>query len=626
MDVLRGRLISPTFKPKVLAILMITIPQTVFIMYNIFDDYHSYVQRIPGILAECTEYLICLFNIHILQVFAILNPNITEKKLLGWKAIVTIFFIGSIALQLYIILFIYTSGVSPGILEFNGWVSTAFTVFSVLYDNLQGLYLIYLVLKTKKRRGTDTAKVLQGLMLSLIFLALMDWFGIASFLAALLIPAIYDNVLLYNSMITFAETYAGIHGVFMVYIFKQLTEFTFVDNRRVAFKEQAPTRNKQIENTKLETIPTKTDKRAENTVLENIPTRNSKREESPNRHSDITKTIASPNRTRLLAQCTEFVICLFNIHILQVFSLLNPNITKKKLFLWKIFVVGVFLASISTQIWILTYIDDIRIPFIAYYWNGITSTSFTIFSVLYDNVQGMYLIYLVLKNKKKKGKEAVKILNGLVSSLIILAVTDWFGIIIYCLALFVHAIYDNVLLIDSMITFVETYTSIHAVYMIYLLKQLTDFTFVDSKRARAINIIPPEPEHTIRKNTIPLVAFKGEVQSPCGDTSQPATVLLVVSLCLITLMDWMIITSYVVSSFSASIRDDSAIYFSLIALANTYTGIHGISLIYVLEQLTELTFVDTKKESLGKKPLAKLVAADTSITVKYNPPPKDQRQ
>ncbi|KAJ3308422.1 hypothetical protein HDV04_001242 [Boothiomyces sp. JEL0838] len=231
-----------------------------------------------------------------------------------------------------------------------------------------------------------------------------------------------------------------------------------------------------------------------------------------------------------LAQCTEFMICLFNIHILQVFSLLNPNITTKKLMVWKIFVTVLFVLSIIPQVWMLSVIDANQIPFVIFYWNGYSSTAFTVFSVLYDNIQGLYLIYLVLKNKKKKGKEVVRILNGLVTSLIVLAVMDWFGVIVYSGAIFIPAIYNSYDLASAIVTFVETYTGIHGVLIIYLLKQLTDFTFADSKKHRAQRTpqiaLPPEPEITFGEKTIPLNLIKGEAKVPVSrePSSQPATV------------------------------------------------------------------------------------------------------
>ncbi|KAJ3317476.1 hypothetical protein HDV06_001530 [Boothiomyces sp. JEL0866] len=503
--ILKGKFISASFKPKVLAILLVTIPQTIFIMYNIIDNYNSHIQRFPAILAEIAEYLECLFNIHILQVFSVLNPNITNEKLYIWKIFVTLVFMGSISVQLWIIICIYTIGISKLVLDLNGWISTACTVFAVIYDNIQGIYLIYLVLKNKKRRGPETAKVLHRLMLSFLSLAVMDWLGVIEFLSAILFTTISENVLLYNSMLSFAELYTCIHGVFMIYIFKQLTDFTFVDHKK-----------KPVELSKVE-----------NTVLElTLPIQ----KYNGFRPSDISKGYVA-RIPGFLAQCTEFIICLFNIHILQVFSLLNPNITAKKLLAWKIFVTILFFLSIIGQIWILCVIDANYIPLAVLYWNGLASTAFTVFCVLYDNIQGLYLIYLVLKNKKKKGKEAVRILNGLVASLVFLALMDWFGIIVYCAALFVPSIAHDYALVAAIITFVETYTGIHGIFIIYLLKQLTEFTFVDSKRPKLIktpqNVPPPEPEATIGKKTIPLHLLKGEAHVPISrePSSQPATVL-----------------------------------------------------------------------------------------------------
>ncbi|KAJ3308181.1 hypothetical protein HDV04_001626, partial [Boothiomyces sp. JEL0838] len=223
-----------------LALLVITVIQSLFIAYNILDNYSSQILRIPGILAEVAEYLICLLNIHILQVFSVLNSNLTEQKLFVWKIIVTVFFIVSVSIQLWILVALYTTGIAQAVLDLNGWICSIYTIFAVLYDNIQGIYLIILIWKNKKRRGAETAKVLHRLMLTLICLAAMDWLGVVEFLATILFQSISNDILLYNSMMSFAELYTCIHGVSMIYLFKQLTDFTFVDTRKKREVESKP--------------------------------------------------------------------------------------------------------------------------------------------------------------------------------------------------------------------------------------------------------------------------------------------------------------------------------------------------------------------------------------------------
>ncbi|KAJ3317475.1 hypothetical protein HDV06_001529, partial [Boothiomyces sp. JEL0866] len=153
----------------------------------------------------------------------------------------------------------------------------------------------------------------------------------------------------------------------------------------------------------------------------------------------------------------------------------------KKLLAWRVFITALFLVMMIPQMWTLFIIDYFEIPPLVLYLNNFTSSIFTIFSILYDNIQGLYLIYLVQSKKKHMGDKATKILNHLVISLVCLSIMDWIGFAIFAIGLFIPAIVDNYILFLSLITFADSYTGIHAVAMIFVLKLLTDFTFVEKK-------------------------------------------------------------------------------------------------------------------------------------------------
>ncbi|KAJ3308180.1 hypothetical protein HDV04_001625 [Boothiomyces sp. JEL0838] len=229
--VLIKKLLSPAFKPKVLILLIVLCFCAVLNCWNIVNGFVTYQGRLANILSICTLFIICLFNIHILEVFSILNPNITEFKIRIWKIIVALLFVVMGITQVWTICVLDYSQIPDFVNYYNNFTSTISTVFTILYDNLQGIYLISLVQSRKKHMSDDVRKVMGRVVISLACLSLMDWVGFLIFAAAIFIPAIAQDETLYCSIITFAETYIGIHALGMIFVFKQLTEFLFVDKK-----------------------------------------------------------------------------------------------------------------------------------------------------------------------------------------------------------------------------------------------------------------------------------------------------------------------------------------------------------------------------------------------------------
>ncbi|KAJ3269158.1 hypothetical protein HDV01_001738 [Terramyces sp. JEL0728] len=228
----RGKVIAKIFRTMVLVMLFVTLVHTTINIKLLFN-FVEYLQKISGVFALATVYLICLFNIQIIQVFAILNSSITPKKLFAWAIFVTVLFIVCVAAQVIGLFYI---GPTPALLrKLNSYSSTGYTVFAILYDVGQGIYLVYLVSTNKKKKGAQAMKILQSLVLSMIGLAVMDCFGIVIYAAAVFIPSLNDIA---ATIVVFSETYTGIHAVSMIHIFKLLKDFTFIDTNTSVSKKQ----------------------------------------------------------------------------------------------------------------------------------------------------------------------------------------------------------------------------------------------------------------------------------------------------------------------------------------------------------------------------------------------------
>ncbi|KAJ3308421.1 hypothetical protein HDV04_001241 [Boothiomyces sp. JEL0838] len=227
----KHKLISPAFRPKVWIILAITIIQTCGSIYNISNNFSTYMMRIPGMFAQWTLYMILLLNIHILQVFSVLNQKITKTKILVLKIIGTILFL-PVAVSQGWYFFIYDYDAIPPLMKLaNSLGTTLYVMVIVSYDTFQGVYLTYLVLRHKKNKSEQVKKTMDALVRSILFLSFMDWVAVGVFGLATYVPAITNNYVLYNTMMAYSNTHTGIHCVFMVYIFKQLTNFTFIGTK-----------------------------------------------------------------------------------------------------------------------------------------------------------------------------------------------------------------------------------------------------------------------------------------------------------------------------------------------------------------------------------------------------------
>ncbi|KAJ3269155.1 hypothetical protein HDV01_001733 [Terramyces sp. JEL0728] len=233
----RGKLVSPTFRTKVWIILLISILQASCNIYAMIDGTNSVISRLPGSLAQWTVFFICFFNIHILQVFSVLNTKITKTNLLVGKIVIILLYLPTAFTQPWYWANADETDIPNLVLTFNAYGVLGFSVFAVLYDNIQGYYLIYLVLKSKKKKGKEVKRTLNILVICIAILSLMDWIAVGMFACASYIPSISNNQSVFQNIMKLTDTYTGVHGIFMTYVFKLLTDFTLVDSRRYQIKK-----------------------------------------------------------------------------------------------------------------------------------------------------------------------------------------------------------------------------------------------------------------------------------------------------------------------------------------------------------------------------------------------------
>ncbi|KAJ3318557.1 hypothetical protein HDV06_000385 [Boothiomyces sp. JEL0866] len=154
----------------------------------------------------------------------------------------------------------------------------------------------------------------------------------------------------------------------------------------------------------------------------------------------------------MLALTLVYIICLLNVSILKVFSVLDERITNLK-------------ANILTGFISMLYL----VPFVS-------ETAKLFYGVDYprDNTQSLLLVYLVYRKKTKTNSASFVILKSLVTTLIWLSLFDWIGIAIFAYAIKV----GQSPLYHYLIIIVQSYTGMHGILMLFAFEKLKDFTFV----------------------------------------------------------------------------------------------------------------------------------------------------
>ncbi|KAJ3259969.1 hypothetical protein HK103_001479 [Boothiomyces macroporosus] len=159
-----------------------------------------------------------------------------------------------------------------------------------------------------------------------------------------------------------------------------------------------------------------------------------------------------------------FVVNMIDIQMLGVFSVLNENITSRKIIILKLIAITLITIDVLT---VLLYWFTQNMLF--YKIGDFLTPGFALYVIIFDNIQAFYLVYLVYnyKQKSEKGHQRIIYFNVVVSAL------DWIGIGFF--------IYYEFSLID-IYNFISIYCiSIHSLCLVDILKMLTEYSIGKKK-------------------------------------------------------------------------------------------------------------------------------------------------
>ncbi|KAJ3273988.1 hypothetical protein HDV01_003658 [Terramyces sp. JEL0728] len=176
---------------------------------------------------------ILFLNTEILLVFSVLNENITRKKIKVFRIVI---FVSVFILQLPNNLRVFCGPtIPPAINQFMASSALLMVLVIVIYDNCQALYLTLLVFWNKKAKSKgkltkDTLNAFKRVLFTNIFILLFDWGAVLIF-GYLMATYDADLTLRDFALGQISELNTSIHSCIMIFVIKELKNFTFSDAR-----------------------------------------------------------------------------------------------------------------------------------------------------------------------------------------------------------------------------------------------------------------------------------------------------------------------------------------------------------------------------------------------------------
>ncbi|KAJ3319103.1 hypothetical protein HDV06_006662 [Boothiomyces sp. JEL0866] len=204
-------------------------------------------------------------------------------------------------------------------------------------------------------------------------------------------------------------------------------------------------------------------------------------------------------------------ILLIDIEILRIYSVLNSRITDRKINMFRNFVVGMFiLFPFTSHIMYIVF----RTSYTSFLGN-VCIALFSIFVVVYDNLQNIYLALLIYKFKDTKYNheltdEMLEKFREITKFNVAIVTLDWSAVSLY--GIFIIFASKNT------VTYLATYSNygsifcicLHSLGLVYILKMLKDFAV--SKKAKRFKTVVVDLNTTQQVLNSPVEAHQMDTQ------------------------------------------------------------------------------------------------------------------
>ncbi|KAJ3273854.1 hypothetical protein HDV01_003832 [Terramyces sp. JEL0728] len=174
------------------------------------------------------------------------------------------------------------------------------------------------------------------------------------------------------------------------------------------------------------------------------------------------------NITAILETLLLFFINITNLEILAIFSILNENITQKKLWVYRILFLAVTLVICTAIVMQMFYQAlDVPPPLSKLIQYGILVLC--AITAAYDNAQVIYLAHLIFITKRNRNRVEEKLKKVIIVSFTVVII-DWLGVCLYGYNIIMQPKQTLYLLTQCVI-------GIHTSMMAFVLSKLKELTF-----------------------------------------------------------------------------------------------------------------------------------------------------
>ncbi|KAJ3318420.1 hypothetical protein HDV06_000496 [Boothiomyces sp. JEL0866] len=182
---------------------------------------------------------IVLVNLQVLRIFSVMTSVVSPSGIRVAKLFVILF--GLVTIILRIVILISQSPYKTPIHIASDYLGLAFSLFAIVYDNCQTIFLTWLIYSEKVNRGIKDFAVLQSSIVLIIACLLVDWLGLCSYILMWYTPLKQE---LLHPLANFTACSFAIHSSVMLMVFNQLVNLAFLK------KEKQVSFNKDLTSTK----------------------------------------------------------------------------------------------------------------------------------------------------------------------------------------------------------------------------------------------------------------------------------------------------------------------------------------------------------------------------------------
>ncbi|KAJ3253558.1 hypothetical protein HK103_000466 [Boothiomyces macroporosus] len=169
-------------------------------------------------------------NLKVLKLFSVLCPaSVTDSRI--YLAAVFFFVLGLIPVGMRTAILVFDISPSNYINPLAGYFTLGFILVCLIYDNLQSVFLTWIIHSEKQLQGVNISNSTKKAVLVIVVCTLIDWLGVTS---QLFNQFTGMKERYYFALSNFTASSISIHCSFMLMVFIQLVDLALFKSRNVS--------------------------------------------------------------------------------------------------------------------------------------------------------------------------------------------------------------------------------------------------------------------------------------------------------------------------------------------------------------------------------------------------------